>query len=94
MLKSIFNNRKLIYMSSGFLVGLGAPILWSILNLLFFRDPSLGITDQIVADIVGSPYHSAVYIYMGLGTALVMAIFGYFVSKVGVSLHERAEEGP
>ncbi len=92
MLKSILKNRKLIYMSAGFFVGLGAPVLWAVINLVFFRDPSLRISDQIISDIIRSPYNSALYLYMGAGTALVMAIFGYFVSKSGMSLHERAEE--
>jgi methyl-accepting chemotaxis protein len=92
MLKSILKNRKLIYMSVGFFVGLGAPVIWAVINLVFFRDPSLRIFDQIVFDIIRSPYNSAIYLYMGAGTALVMAVFGYFVSKSGMSLHERAEE--
>jgi methyl-accepting chemotaxis protein len=29
---------------------------------------------------------------MGFGTAVVMSVFGYFISKVGKSMHDRAEE--
>jgi methyl-accepting chemotaxis protein len=92
MLKVILKNRKLIYMCAGFIIGLGAPLLWAVINLVFFRNPSLGISEQIVFDILRSPYNSAMYLYMGAGTALVMAVFGYFVSNVGMSMHERAEE--
>jgi methyl-accepting chemotaxis protein len=92
MLKSILRKRKLIYMFVGFIVGLGAPALWAVINLVVFRDPSLRASEQVVHDIIRSPYNSALYLYMGLGTSLVMAIFGYFVSKVGISLQVRADE--
>ncbi len=92
MLKSILKNRKLVYMSCGFLAGIGAPLLWALVCLVFFRQPGLTIGEQVISDIFRSAYNKALYIYMGFGSAAVMSTFGYFVSKVGASLHDRAEE--
>ena len=92
MLKSILKNRKLVYMSCGFIAGVGAPVLWSLICLVFFRQSGLTVGDQIIYDIFRSTYNKSLYLYMGFGTAAVMSTFGYFVSKAGVSLHDRAEE--
>ncbi len=92
MLKSILKNRILVYMSCGFLAGVGAPLFWALICLVFFRQPGLTFGEQVISDIFRSTYNKALYIYMGFGTAAVMSTFGYFVSKVGTSLHDRAEE--
>lgn len=92
MLHSILKNRKLIYMTAGCLLGLAAPLLWAMINVLFFRDPSLSIPGQMVFDVFRQPYNTVLYIYMGIGTAVVMSSFGYFASKAGMALHLRAEE--
>ena len=50
------------------------------------------LNQQILADAVKSTYNMALYSYMGLGTALVMSLLGYFIGKAGDQLHERAAE--
>lgn len=92
MLKSILKNRKLIYMSAGFLAGIGAPLIWSVINLVFFRQPGVSIGEQVISDIFRNTYHTALYGYMGIASAAVMSTFGYFVSEAGASMHDRAEE--
>jgi methyl-accepting chemotaxis protein len=92
MLQSILKNRKLIYMSAGFVLGLAAPLLWALINLVVFRDSTMSIGGQLISDIFRSPYNMALYCYMGFGTAVVMSTFGYFVSKAGMAMHQRAEE--
>ncbi len=85
-------NRRTLYAVLGFVLGITAPIAWTVLRLVFFPDPDLTLAQQIFADAVKSTYNLALYSYMGLGTALVMSFLGYFIGKAGDQLHERAAE--
>jgi len=76
---------------AGFFLGFLAPVGWLVLRLAFFRDPTLSFFEQIVDEVAGSPGQVALYAYMGLGTALVFALFGYLIGRAWQQLHERAQ---
>jgi methyl-accepting chemotaxis protein len=92
MQKLLSLNRKFLFAAIGFVTGVGAPVIWAVINLLVFPDSRLSIVARIVSDIFETPYHLAVYCYMGIGTTLVMSTFGYFIGKISNSQHERAQE--
>lgn len=81
-----------MYSLGGFLLGVGAPIGWAAIRLLFFYDVKLGFFEQIIQDIIKDSEHFAHYNYMGGGTAAVLAILGYMIGKNGDDLRERAKE--
>ncbi len=85
-------NRSQSYTFLGFILGISAPVGWTLVHLVFFPDANLSFWMQLVSDITKSPYNIALYTYMGLGTALVLASFGFFIGKSGDQLHERAGE--
>ncbi len=84
--------RSRLYAFLGFILGVGAPIGWTAIRLIFLRDKEASLLSQIVTDVVKSNYHFALYLYMGIGTALVLAVVGFFIGKAGDELHERAVE--
>ncbi len=85
-------DRGVVYALFGFILGIGAPVVWLLLHLIFFPDPEQTLFGQIVADITQDSYHTLLYLYMGGGTALVMAFFGHLIGKATNALHERAFE--
>jgi methyl-accepting chemotaxis protein len=84
--------KSTVYSLSGFMLGIGAPIGWTFIRLLFFYDTKLSFMAQINSDIFGSLKQFALYSYMGVGTALVLSTLGYLIGKNGDELHERAVE--
>ena len=83
-------NRSVLYALCGFFLGISAPIGWTFLRLLLFWERGVSAWEQIVMGVVHSPRDIALYLYMGAGTALVLAIFGYFIGKTSEQVHERA----
>lgn len=77
---------------AGFLLGSCAPLGWIIIRTLLFYDGGKPLFDQILNDIVASPEHLAIYNYMGLGTAVVLASMGYLIGKNNGELRKRATE--
>ncbi|MCM2359938.1 MAG: methyl-accepting chemotaxis protein [Geobacteraceae bacterium] len=92
MQNDLIQKRSVLYAILGFILGISAPIAWIAIRLIFFSEPGLSLWEQITSDITRSAYHTALYIYMGAGTALVMACLGFFIGKAGDELHERAAE--
>jgi len=80
------------YMILGALLGIGAPIAWIFLRLLFFFQPGQGFVSQALSDITSSPQNSLLYLYMGVGTSLVMGTLGALIGKSTDQLHEHAAE--
>ena len=78
--------RSRIYCILGFLLGISAPLGWTAVRLLFFRDDTTSLMSQIFLDFIKSPFNFALYTYMGLGTALVLASLGYFIGKANDEL--------
>jgi methyl-accepting chemotaxis protein len=82
--------RELAYAAVGMLLGIMAPLGWIILRLLLFWQDGAGLWDQVVGDIVRNPQQIAHYLYMGVGTAMVLGAFGYFAGQASQQLHDRA----
>lgn len=90
--EKVETSRSIIYASAGFLLGLLAPIAWTVIRLIFFPDLTMPLGAQILSDITKNSYNMALYTYMGLGTAGVMAFLGFYIGKASDELHERAQE--
>ena len=84
--------RSTIYSFSGFLLGIGAPIGWTLIRILFFYDDTQTLLGQIFSDVIRSTQQLSLYTYMGIGTAFVLSTLGYLIGKNGDELHERAVE--
>ena len=84
--------RSWLYSVLGFFLGTSAPVGWTFVRLVFFRDDTTSLLSQIFLDFIKSPFNFALYTYMGLGTALVLASLGYFIGKANDELHARALE--
>ncbi|GAB4296717.1 MAG: methyl-accepting chemotaxis protein [Desulfuromonadia bacterium] len=80
------------YFIAGMVLGLGAPITWIVLRLLFFVDHSVPLYDQLVGEIFSTAEHLTLYLYMTLGTSIVMAFLGGYIGKNADELHERTVE--
>lgn len=84
--------KSTVYSVSGFILGIGAPIGWTFIRLLFFYDNKQSFFGQIFSDAFVNAKQLSLYSYMGLGTALVLSTLGYLIGKNGDELHERAVE--
>ncbi|SNB45958.1 methyl-accepting chemotaxis sensory transducer with GAF sensor [Geobacter sp. DSM 9736] len=85
-------DRKTLYSLLGLMLGVSAPVVWTVLRIIFFRDTSLSLSQLVYGDIVKDSYNIALYSYMGIGTALVMGFLGRRIGKVSDELHRRAAE--
>ena len=92
MTPSFLRNRTLLYTVGGFFLGCGAPIAWSVINLVLFREPSLSPWAQALSDLTRNSRSMALYAYMGFGTAMVLALLGFFVGRATDQLNDRSEE--
>jgi len=84
--------KSALYSFSGFMLGIGAPIGWTFIRLLFFYDSKQTFLGQIFSDVVLSTQQFFLYTYMGIGTAFVLSTLGYLIGKNEDELHERALE--
>jgi hypothetical protein len=84
--------KSTLYSFSGFMLGIGAPIGWTFIRILYFYDDKQTFLGQIFSDVVLSFQQFFLYTYMGVGTAFVLSIFGYQIGKNEDELHERALE--
>lgn len=85
-------SNQLRYALLGACLGLGAPLAWISIRILFFLKSGTPLIDQVLGDITASPENSALYVYMGLGTALVMAVLGNYIGRNSDELHSRTQE--
>lgn len=84
-------NRSQMYAIFGFFLGISAPLGWMLLRLLLFADPNLPLFSQLFAEMTHSAQGMALYVYMGGGTACVLAVFGFFIGKAIDELHHKGE---
>jgi len=82
-------NRSHLYAIVGLCLGISAPIGWTMLRLVLFADPGLPLSAQIFSDMTRNAQGIALYLYMGAGTACVLAFFGYFIGKAADELHRK-----
>lgn len=80
------------YALSGFLLGVGAPVGWLLVRLILFPDPASPLLTQMFEDIIRDQEHRLLYLYMGLGTSLVLATVGYLIGRNRDELEWRARE--
>ncbi|RME33936.1 MAG: GAF domain-containing protein [Deltaproteobacteria bacterium] len=76
----------------GFFLGLLAPAGWFLIRYCFFRGDGQPFWQFFSAELAGSPVQGALYSYMGLGTAVVFACFGYLIGRAMSQLDERAHK--
>lgn len=74
------------------MLGIGAPIVWTVVRLILFPEPELSLWAQIFSDFTKTHQNMVLYVYMGVGTALVMGSLGYRIGKANDELHARAME--
>jgi methyl-accepting chemotaxis protein len=84
-------NRSKLYATLGFFLGISAPLGWTVLRLIVFADPGLPLASQIFTE-VSTPQGMTLFAYMGGGTALVMALFGYFIGGAIDELYRKRGE--
>ncbi len=84
-------NRRWMFTLVGFGLGVFAPIGWTVLRLLFFSDPDRGFFDQLFGDIVRDGESVLLHLYMGLGTAVVLAYVGSLIGRFILQMRERNE---
>ena len=82
-------NRSRLYALIGFSLGISAPLGWMLLRLVLFADPNLSLASQVFSEVTGTVQGMALYVYMGGGTACVLAIFGFFIGKAVDELHAK-----
>jgi methyl-accepting chemotaxis protein len=80
------------YSLFGFFLGIGAPLGWMFFRLVFFHDPSQPLFAQLLGNIFKDAEHRLLYLYMGLGTSMVLGSVGYLIGKNGDELQQRAQE--
>ena len=76
----------------GFALGVFAPIGWTFIRLLLFADPDRGFFDQAFGDIIRNGESLALYLYMGVGTAIVLAYVGSVIGRFIVQMKDRTEK--
>ena len=84
--------RSVLYALIGIFLGGSAPLGWALTHVVFFPQPDLSLTGQLFGDITRDAYHIALYLYMGVGTAIVMGGLGFFIGKASDQLLANAAE--
>ncbi len=85
-------NKRWMFTLIGFALGVFAPIGWTILRLLLFSDSEKGFLDQAFGEIIRSNEAIALHLYMGVGTAFVLAYVGSMIGQFILQMKERAEK--
>lgn len=93
--KSVANDssnidRSIIYAIGGLLLGISAPVGWMLVRLVLFYNEHVSIWDQTVGNVLVNSQNLALFAYMGGGTAVVLATFGYFIGRAAEQIHSRA----
>ena len=83
---------KIKYTILGIVLGIGAPATWLTIKIIFFPEPSQLLLSQIASELTNSAANISLYLFMGLGTSLVMGGLGFFIGKSADELGERALE--
>ncbi len=85
-----YTSKKIRYLLLGVMLGIGAPVMWALMRALIFSDGSKGFVDLIIGDVSMNSEHILLYLYMGVGTSIVMGSLGYFIGRSSDELHIRA----
>jgi len=83
---------KTRYSALGAVLGIGAPVTWLIIKVLFFPVANQTFFAQFILELTSSVANITLYLFMGLGTSLVMGGLGFFIGRSADELKERALE--
>jgi len=83
---------KIKYTILGIILGIGAPVTWLTIKIIFFPEASQLLLSQITHELTNSAANISLYLFMGLGTSFVMGGLGFFIGKSADELGERALE--
>lgn len=83
-------DRSYLYAFVGFMLGVAAPLGWLVLRALFFPRPGQGFFAGMLTDIFINNENFFHYLYMGVGTSVVLGVFGYFIGRSSQQIHQRA----
>jgi len=83
---------KTKYSALGIFLGIGAPLTWLIIKVVFFPVANRSFVAQFTLELTSSIVNISLYLFMGLGTSFVMGVLGYFIGKSADELRERAIE--
>jgi methyl-accepting chemotaxis protein len=83
---------KVRYSVMGIFLGVGAPVTWLTIKVFFFPVADYPFLSQFNLELFSSAANISLYLFMGLGTSLVMGGLGYFIGKSADELVERALE--
>lgn len=79
-----------LYAGCGACLGIGAPLGWIIIRLLFFAQPAESFWAQMVADVMRSGESLTLYFYMTVGTSVILSVVGYMIGRASEQVHDRA----
>ena len=84
--------RKTKYAILGVILGIGAPVTWMLIRILFFSEAKQTFLSHLISELASTPENISLYLFMGLGTSVVMGGLGYFIGKSADELSVRAVE--
>jgi methyl-accepting chemotaxis protein len=84
--------RKVKYAILGVILGVGAPVTWLLIKILFFSESKESFFSHLFLELTASSMNISLYLFMGLGTSAVMGGLGFFIGKSSDELNERAVE--
>ncbi len=84
--------RKIKYAILGIILGIGAPVTWMSIKIIFFTGAEQTFLNHLTLELTSSAVNISLYLFMGFGTSLVMGGLGYFIGKSADELSERAVE--
>lgn len=92
-MKSVpFAGHSARYSLYGFTLGVCFPLAWIFFRLALFHDARYPFLTEIIKDITRSNEHLILYLYMGIGPAIMLAIAGFVTGTYRDGLHERITE--
>ena len=80
------------YCLTGSILGIGAPVGWTAIRVLFFYDEKRPLITQLFGEPFSSSEQFILHSYMGIGTAIVLALLGFLIGKNSDELVDRARE--
>lgn len=84
--------RALRYSMLGLVLGIFTPLGWIVLDALFSRPDGTGMILYLKDFFSGNPRNTIAALYMSLGTATVMATFGYLIGRKDSRLFAEQEK--
>jgi len=83
-------DRSIYYALLGFVFGFAAPIGWMLFRYLLFHKSGLTVYEQTIGFFLTEPQQLALFVYMGGGTGIVLAVFGFFIGRTVEQIQLRA----